>query len=95
MTKTAFPIPLERWMTGFGILAILLGAVLVAFVGWKTLGAVVVVYGLLCLFLAYHLGAAPCLEEPDRGDQVRRRSESNAEGDDKLGDVRSPWLAEY
>jgi hypothetical protein len=95
MMKTEFPIPLERWITGFGILAILLGAVLVALVGWKTLGAVVVVYGLLCLFLAYHLGIAPCVEELERGDLVRRRSEANVEGDDKLGEFPSQWLAGY
>jgi hypothetical protein len=82
-------------MTGFGILAIFLGAMLIALVGWKTFGVVVVIYGLLCLFLAYHLAVAPCVEELERGDLIRRRSELNAEGDDILGELPSQWLADY
>jgi hypothetical protein len=95
MMKREFPIPLERWLTGFGILAILLGAVLIAFVGWKTLGAVVVVYGLLSLFLAYHMGDAPCLEELETGDLILSKSNFNAEFDAKPGEMQPDWLADY
>ena len=66
MLNKEFPVPLEKWMTKIAILAILVGATLVAFIGWKIVGGVIMAYGILILFLAYHMGAAPCLEEVDR-----------------------------
>lgn len=58
-----FPIPLHNGMTKVAIITILLGALLAALAGWKTVGWVLAAYGLLTLYLAYHFGRAPYLDD--------------------------------
>jgi len=95
MLNNEFFIPMEKWMTGASILAILLGAVLIAVVDWTLLGGVIVVYGVLSLFLAYHLGVAPCVEELETGGIVLVRSSSDAKLRGETGEMQPEWLAEY
>lgn len=67
MLSKQFPIPLEKGMTKAAVVAILVGTILIVFVGWKTIGWVLVAYALLTLYLAYHMGAAPCLDDQETG----------------------------
>jgi hypothetical protein len=95
MLKNEFFIPMEKWMTGFSILAILLGAVIIAIIDWTILGGVIVVYGALSLFLAYHLGVAPCVEELETGEILLVRSSLDARPRGETGEMQPEWLAEY
>lgn len=95
MLKNEFLIPMEKWMTAIGILAILLGAVLIAIVDWRILGGVTVIYGALSLFLAYHLGVAPCVEELETGEIHLVRSGLDARSRGEAGEMQPEWLAEY
>jgi hypothetical protein len=95
MLKRDFPIPLERWMTGVAILAILLGAIIIAFVGWTLVGAVIVFYGVLFLFLAYHMGAAPCIDETETGEWILRIDDRDVTPADETGEMQPDWLTEY
>ncbi|HSR32386.1 MAG TPA: hypothetical protein VLY63_17625 [Anaerolineae bacterium] len=95
MLKNEFLIPMEKWMTAISILAILLGAVLIAIVDWTILGGVTVIYGVLSLFLAYHLGVAPCVEELETGEVLLVRSGLDARLRGETGEMQPEWLAEY
>ncbi len=94
MLNKEFPVPLEKWMTKIAILAILVGAILVAFIGWALVGGVVVAYGVLTLFLAYHMGSAPCLEEVDRDVYIVKTRRTRAALADWEEEIHSEWLAE-
>ena len=95
MLKREFPIPLETWTTKVALLVILLGAAIIAFVGWTIVGAVIVFYGVLFLFLAYHLGAAPCVEETEAGEWLLRLDDGDVAPADQTGEMQPDWLAEY
>ena len=94
MLNEEFPVPLEKWLARIAILAIVVGSLLVAFVGWKIVGGVVVAYGILTLFLAYHMGAAPCLEELDNDVYVVKIEEGSVAPGDDAGELQPEWLAE-
>ena len=94
MLNKEFPVPLEKWMTKIAILAILVGATLVAFIGWKIVGGVIMAYGILILFLAYHMGAAPCLEEVDRDIYIVKTREPSVDPADRAEEMQPEWLAE-
>jgi hypothetical protein len=94
MLNKEFPVPLEKWMTKIAILAILVGAVLVAFIGWVIVGGVIIAYGVLTLFLAYHMGSAPCLEEVDRDVYVVRTKRPGVTQADREEELQPEWLAE-
>ena len=94
MLKKEFPVPLEKWMTKIAILAIFVGAILVAFVGWKIVGGVIIAYGILTLFLAYHMGAAPCLEELDRDVYGVRIEKHSIDPADAAGELQPEWSTE-
>ena len=59
-----FIIPLDDDMTRLAVITISLGAVLIRFAHWPVLGWTFVVFGLVKLWLAYHLAIAPCTDEP-------------------------------
>lgn len=94
MLNEEFPVPLEKWMTRIAILAILVGSVLIAFVGWKIVGGVIVAYGILTLFLAYHMGAAPCLEELDKDVYAVKIEEGSLAPGEETGELQPEWLTE-
>jgi hypothetical protein len=94
MLNKEFPVPLEKWMTKIAILAILVGALVIAFVGWKIVGGVVIAYGILTLFLAYHMGAAPCLEEVNRDVYIVKVKEPGVDPADETEEMQPEWLAE-
>ena len=94
MLNKEFPVPLEKWMIKMAILAILAGAVLVAFIGWVIVGGVIIAYGVLTLFLAYHMGSAPCLEEVDRDVYVVKTKRSRVAQADREEELQPEWLAE-
>lgn len=94
MLNKEFPVPLEKWMTRIAILAILVGAVLVVFIGWVIVGGVLIAYGALTMFLAYHMGSAPCLEEMDRDIYVVKTRRSRAVRADREEEMQPEWLAE-
>jgi hypothetical protein len=94
MLKREFPVPLEKWMTKIAILAIVVGALLFAVLGWKTIGVVVIVYGILTLFLAYHMGAAPCLEEVNKNVCLVKVKEPDLDPADGTEEMQPEWLAE-
>lgn len=56
---------LARGMVGVAMSALLLGLLLIGVTSWKAPGCVLVTYGLLILYLAHHVSAAPCLEDRD------------------------------
>lgn len=94
MLNEEFPVPLEKWLTRIAILAIFVGSILVAFVGWKIVGGVIVAYGILTLFLAYHMGDAPCLEELDKDVYAVKIEEASVAPGDDAGELQPEWLAE-
>jgi hypothetical protein len=93
MLNREFPVPLEKWMTKIAVLAIIVGALLVAFVDWKIIGGVIIAYGVLTLFMAYHMGAAPCLEEVDRDVYIVKTKKPTADPADGE-EAQTEWLAE-
>ena len=94
MLNEEFPVPLEKWLTRIAILAIVVGSVLLALVGWKIVGGVVVAYGILTLFLAYHMGAAPCLEELEKDVYAVKIEEGSVAPGDETGERQPEWLTE-
>jgi hypothetical protein len=94
MLKKEFPVPLEKWMTKIAILAIIAGTLLFAVVGWKIIGGVVISYGILILFLAYHMGAAPCLEEVNKDIYRVRIKEPGMDPANGTEEMHPDWLAE-
>ena len=83
---------LAKGMAGIAILAMLLGALLIGATSWKVPGWVIVTYGILVLFLAYHVSAAPCLDEPD-ADVLRALNNANADYQDLLEELTAEALA--
>ena len=94
MLDKEFPVPLEKWMTKIAILAILVGALLIAFIGWKIFGGIVITYGILTLFLAYHMGAAPYLDEVNENVYVVKVKEPSVDPVDETEEMQPEWLAE-
>jgi hypothetical protein len=95
MLYKEFPVPLEKGMTKGGVIVILLGAILVVFVGWTIIGWVLIAYGILLLFLAYHMGNAPLVDDEETGILIRDASDPSAAP--KAGIERTPpeWLTDH
>ena len=86
---------LAKGMAGVAIAAMLLGALLIGVTSWKAPGWVIVTYGILILYLAYHVSAAPCLDEPDTDEMVRTSYHTNAESQERLEELTAEALANY
>ena len=83
---------LAKGMVGIAISAMLLGALLISLTSWKVPGGVIVTYGILTLFLAYHVSTAPCLDEPD-AETIRALSNANADYQELLDELTAEALA--
>jgi len=82
-------------MVGAAILAMLLGAWLISATSWKVPGLVIVTYGLLILYLARHVSAAPCWDEPDPDTPPRFPSRINTDGKERLEELTAESLAKH
>lgn len=83
---------LAKGMVGIALSAMLLGALLIGMTSWKVPGGVIVTYGILTLFLAYHVSAAPCLDEPDP-EVFRILSKANTDYQEMLEELTAEALA--
>ncbi len=86
---------LAKGMVGVAISAMLLGALLIGATSWQVPGWVMVTYGVLLLYLAHHVSAAPCWDEPDPGARARSPSRTNADGKERLEESTAEALAKY
>jgi hypothetical protein len=95
MLSKQFPIPLEKGMTKGSVITIFLGAMFIVLAGWKIVGWVFIAYGILLLFLAYHLGNAPLVDDEETGILIRDASDPSAAP--KAGIERTPpeWLTDH
>ena len=86
---------LAKGMAGVAISTMLLGSLLIGATSWKVPGWVIVTYGILVLYLAYHVSAAPCLDEPDTDELVRTSYHTNVESQERLEELTAEALANY
>lgn len=86
---------LARGMVGVAMSVMLLGALLIGMTTWKVPGWVGVTYGLLILYLAYHVSAAPCLDDLEPEARVRPSARTNADYQDRLEELTAEALANY
>ena len=84
---------LAKGMAGVAISAMLLGALLIGATSWKVPGWVIVTYGIMVLYLAYHVSAAPCLDEPDTDEMVRTSYRTIVESQERLEELTAEALA--
>jgi hypothetical protein len=56
---------------------------------------VIITYGVLILYLARHVSAAPCWDEPDAESRARSPSRTNADGKERLEERTAEALAKY
>ena len=82
-------------MVGVAISAMLLGALLICATSWKLPGGVIVTYGVLILYLAHHVNAAPCWDELDAEAKASTPSRANAYGKERLEERTAEALAKY
>ena len=83
---------LAKGMVGIAISAMILGAPLMGLTSWKIPGGVIVTYGILVLYLAYHVSAAPCLDDPD-SDLIHAVSNANVDYQEMLEELTAEALA--
>jgi hypothetical protein len=83
---------LAKGMVGIAVSAMLLGALLIGLTSWTVPGWVFVTYGILVLYLAYHVGAAPCLEEPD-SDSIHVLNSTSTDHQEMLEELTAEALA--
>ena len=83
---------LAKGMVGIAVSAVLSGALLIGLTSWTVPGWVIVTYGILVLYLAYHVGAAPCLDEPD-SDAIQVVKNTYADYQEKLDELTAEALA--
>jgi hypothetical protein len=95
MLDREFAIPLEKGVTKLAIAVISVGAVAISLIGWKTLGWVIVAYGLATLYFAYLLGAAPCLDELEEDSFIPQKSGPTSDLYGGMGEFPPDLLAEY
>jgi hypothetical protein len=86
---------LAKGMVGVAVSAMLLGVLLIGATNWKVPGWLGVTYGILILYLAYHVSTAPCLDEPDTEPRVRTPARTNADHQDRLEERAAEALANY
>lgn len=95
MLNKQFPIPLEKGMTKGGVITIFLGAILIVLVGWKVMGWVLLAYGILLLFLAYHLGKAPLVEDEETGIFIQGAIDPSVAPQAGADRTRPEWLTDH
>jgi hypothetical protein len=95
MFEPKSPVYLAKRMVGVAMSAVLLGALLIGMTSWKAPGWVMVTYGALILFIAYHVNAAPCLDEPDSDTMPRAPYRTNASCRERLEELTAEALANY
>jgi fatty acid desaturase len=93
--KRKSTVHLAAGMVGVAIAAMLLGALLICATSWKLPGWVIVTYGVLILYLAHHVSAAPCWDEPDAESRARSPSRANAGGKERVEERTAEALAKY
>ena len=86
---------LAKAMVGAAMAAMLLGALLIGATSWKVPGWVIVTYGVLILYLARHINAAPCWDEPDPDTRARSPGRPNADGKEKIEESTAEALAKH
>jgi hypothetical protein len=79
-------------MVGIAISAMILGALLMGLTSWKIPGGVIVTYGILVLYLAYHVSAAPCVDDPD-SDLIHALNNANVDYQEMLEELTAEALA--
>ena len=82
-------------MVGAAISAMLLGALLICATSWKLPGWVILTYGVLIIYLAHHVSAAPCWDEPDAESRARPPSRTHTGGKERLEERTAEALAKY
>ena len=83
---------LAKGMVGIAISAMILGALLMGLTSWKIPGGVIVTYGILVLYLAYHVSAAPCLDDPD-SDLIHAVNNAHVDYQEMLEELTAEALA--
>lgn len=83
---------LAKGMVGIAISVMLAGALLIGLTSWKVPGWVIVTYGILVLYLAYHVSAAPCLDET-ASDAICAPKNTNADYQKTLEELTAEALA--
>jgi putative exporter of polyketide antibiotics len=95
MLDKEFAIPFEKSVTKIAIAVIFIGAIAIGLAGWKTVGWVIVAYGLATLYFGYLLGAAPCLDEMEEGWFTPGKSSPTGDLYGGMGEFPPDLLAEY
>ena len=95
MLQSKPTVHLAKAMVGAAISAMLLGALLIGATSWKVPGWVIVIYAVLILYLAHHISAAPCWEEPDPDARARSPGRPNADGKETTEESIAEALANY
>ncbi len=88
-------IHLAKGMVGVAVSAMLLGTLLIGVTSWKVPGLVIVTYGGLILYLAHHISAAPCLDEPEADAMLTAPHLAQTEGKERLEEHIAETLAKY
>ena len=83
---------LAKGMVGIAMSAVLLGVLLIGLTSWKVPGGVILTYGLLTLYLSYHVSTAPCLDEPGP-DPLRTPITANVDYQETLEELTAEALA--
>ena len=83
---------LAKGMVGIAISAMILGALLMGLTSWKIPGGVIVTYGILVLYLAYHVSAAPCVDDPD-SDLIHAVNNAHVDYQEMLEELTAEALA--
>jgi len=86
---------LAKAMVGVATSAMLVGALLIGATSWKVPGWLGLTYGILILYLAYHVSSAPCLDEPDPDPRLRASARTNADYQERLEERTAEALANY
>lgn len=95
MLQPKSTVHLARRMAEVAMSAMLLGALLIGATNWQVPGWVMVTYGVLVLFLAYHVSAAPCMDEPEPEVRIKGPYSTNADCKEKLEELTAEALAGY
>lgn len=95
MLESKPTVHLAKAMVGAAISALILGALLISVTSWKVPGWVIVTYGVLIIYLACHIRAAPCWEESDPDARARSPGKTNADGKERLEESTAEALAQY
>ena len=83
---------LAKGMVGIAVSAMFMGALFIGLTSWTVAGWVMIAYGILVLYLAYHVSAAPCIDEPDP-DTIRVLSKASGDYQDVLDELTAEALA--